>query len=76
MVFESNNFSLQKINSDPAGCQSKISTRSLDLVTEYHKLKQGLQKVLAYLEQKGINRNDIVELRGPSRELPGEFTIA
>jgi len=33
--------------------------RSQNLVTAYNKLKQDLQKVLSYLEQKGIDRNDI-----------------
>jgi uncharacterized protein len=52
-------FAEQKITSDLAVWQSRITTRSQDLVTAYNKLKQDLQKVLTYLEQKGIDKNDI-----------------
>jgi hypothetical protein len=52
-------FAEQKITSDLAVWQSRITTRSQDLVTAYNKLKQDLQKVLTYLGQKGIDRNEI-----------------
>ena len=52
-------FAEQKITSDLAVWQSRITTRSPDLVTAYNKLKQDLQKVLSYLGQKGIDRKDI-----------------
>jgi uncharacterized protein len=52
-------FAEQKIASDLAVWQSRITTRSQDLVTAYNKLKQDSQKVLAYLEQKGIDRKDM-----------------
>jgi uncharacterized protein len=52
-------FAEQKITSDLAVWQSRITTRSQDLVRAYNKLKQDLQKVLTYLEQKGIDKKDI-----------------
>ena len=52
-------FAEQKIISDLAVWQSRITARSQNLVTAYNNLKQDLQKVLTYLEQKGIDKKDI-----------------
>ncbi len=52
-------FAEQKITSDLVVWQSRITARSPNLITAYNKLKQDLQKVLTYLELKGIDRKDL-----------------
>ena len=52
-------FAEKIITSDLVAWQGRITTRSTDLVTAYSKLQKDLQKVLAYLEQKGINKEKV-----------------
>ncbi len=52
-------FAEKIITSDLVVWQGRITTRSTDLVIAYSKLQQDLQKVLAYLEQKGINKEKV-----------------
>lgn len=52
-------FAEKIITSDLVVWQGRITTRSTDLVTAYSKLQKDLQKVLAYLEQKGINKEKV-----------------
>lgn len=47
------------ITSDIASWRGQLTVRSPDLVTGYDKLQSDLEKVLSYLEQKGINRKDV-----------------
>lgn len=52
-------FAEKIITSDLVVWQGRITTRSTELVTAYSKLQKDLQKVLAYLEQKGINKDKV-----------------
>jgi hypothetical protein len=47
------------ITSDIASWRGQITTRSTELVTAYDNLQADLNKVLFYLEQKGISRDDV-----------------
>ena len=47
------------ITSDIASWRGQITTRSTELVTAYDNLQADLNKVLSYLEQKGISRDDM-----------------
>ena len=47
------------ITSDIASWRGQITTRSTELVTAYDNLQADLNKVLSYLELKGISRDDV-----------------
>lgn len=47
------------ITSDIASWRGQITARSTELVTAYDNLQADLNKVLSYLEQKGISRDDV-----------------
>ena len=47
------------ITSDIASWRGQITARSTELVTAYDNLQADLNKVLSYLEQKGISRDDM-----------------
>jgi len=47
------------ITSDIASWRGQITARSPELVTAYDNLQADLNKVLSYLEQKGISRDDV-----------------
>jgi len=49
----------RNITSDIAEWRGQLTVRSPELVTGYDKLQADLEKVLTYLEQKGINREDV-----------------
>jgi len=49
----------RNITSDIASWRGQLTVRSPELVTGYDKLQANLEKVLSYLEQKGINRKDV-----------------
>jgi hypothetical protein len=47
------------ITSDIVSWRGQITARSTELVTAYDNLQADLNKVLSYLEQKGISRDDV-----------------
>ncbi len=52
-------FAERAITSDIAVWSGQITTRSPELVTAYDNLQADLEKVLAYLQQKGIRKEDV-----------------
>lgn len=52
-------FAERTITSDIAVWSGQITTRSPELVTAYGRLQGDLQKVLSYLEEKGVGKDEI-----------------
>lgn len=52
-------FAERTITSDVAVWRGQVTTRAPDLVTAYSNLQLDLEKVLTYLAQKGISRDDM-----------------